>query len=740
MHLADGQDVPLWFNDSLGVFAAKGDDEQDRVEVTRAVVDTRPLGLKNTDNKTIGGVVNMVVKPVLSKSAIWSQRGFVPQRQLIRNVLDLDTAARIVGDRGHNEFDAVVNSASPAAPRGLESDSYDLHHRLQDGSQSSSKRSPGQSLSARAGEEANNMMQMVGCNLCPLLAFWDFAAAFASVAHGWLHVILEEGRFPSGFKNIIKAMYTLVRMYTECDSELVFLCWVLRGVLQGCPLSGMLFAYAVDPFLRKMERKVDIMGRGATRACADDIGAAITSISVLAVYKPIFDSAADLAGLMLKAKKCVLVPVAAKFTEETADKIRQWLHDHIHEWRNFQVQACGTYLGFEMGPVAGASQWTKPFTKYAARAKAIALMHAPPTASAYNYNMKAVPILCYKPQLTLIPDRIEQLERPLALHVMHFATNSLDDKTLFTLNAFGGPTIRSARASALAALARAARKTLPSWEQKAELIRGSRGNHSAIGSIINGKCWGEFWDSPPIAITLEAAAKHFTESAVALLGLPPRSFIMRHRVRIERASKAAERALLRNPKLPTQKTFYNEFLKAFYGDMQIGIFEKRLRVAFSSVCNPLPIIDWDPAARILKSAPAHVVIMVLKTWSNSWSTSDRYHDGRIEHCCFGCFPEPDSLAHYLVCDALWATVSSATHHRCPDDPLERLCIDKPTSGNLRNLVVAYSTYHTMKHGYLTRIRVAEAFNEWESLLDFAGQVAQVSASRWPGARATAAGV
>jgi len=107
VHLADGGDVPLWFNDTLGKFAGKGDEEDARIEVTREAQDTRPLGLKNCDNKTIGGTVNMVAKPVLAKSAIWMQRGFVPGRQLIQNVLDIDTFARILGDRGHEYFDAT---------------------------------------------------------------------------------------------------------------------------------------------------------------------------------------------------------------------------------------------------------------------------------------------------------------------------------------------------------------------------------------------------------------------------------------------------------------------------------------------------------------------------------------------------------------------------------------------------------------------------------------------------------
>jgi hypothetical protein len=118
-HLANDGDIALWFNDTLGIFAAKGEEEQDHVDVTRAAVETLPLGLKNTDNKAIGGTINMVVKPMLSKTAIWLQRGFVAWRRLIQNVLDIDTAARILGDRGHEEFDVETRCVTPIAGQKL---------------------------------------------------------------------------------------------------------------------------------------------------------------------------------------------------------------------------------------------------------------------------------------------------------------------------------------------------------------------------------------------------------------------------------------------------------------------------------------------------------------------------------------------------------------------------------------------------------------------------------------------
>jgi hypothetical protein len=46
---------------------------------------------------------------------------------------------------------------------------------------------------------------------------------------------------------------------------------------------------------------------------------------------------------VLKAKKCVLVPVAAPFSDKTDARIKEWLLKNIWDWRDFNVLPCGTY-------------------------------------------------------------------------------------------------------------------------------------------------------------------------------------------------------------------------------------------------------------------------------------------------------------------------------------------------------------------------------------------------------------
>ena len=78
------------------VFVPKGEEPDERV-VTREPADTRPLSPKNSDNKLAGTVLNRKFRQPLSVHACSLQRGFVPVRRLVANVVDLDTYARVHG-------------------------------------------------------------------------------------------------------------------------------------------------------------------------------------------------------------------------------------------------------------------------------------------------------------------------------------------------------------------------------------------------------------------------------------------------------------------------------------------------------------------------------------------------------------------------------------------------------------------------------------------------------------------
>ena len=87
------------------MFLIKGEEDEDLISgPVRDAFQTRPLGLKNSDNKAITAVCTQKMREPMQASTHPSQNGFVPGRQLTRNVLDLDSAARISSMRAsdHN--------------------------------------------------------------------------------------------------------------------------------------------------------------------------------------------------------------------------------------------------------------------------------------------------------------------------------------------------------------------------------------------------------------------------------------------------------------------------------------------------------------------------------------------------------------------------------------------------------------------------------------------------------------
>ncbi|CAM2114442.1 unnamed protein product [Caretta caretta] len=87
----------------------------------------------------------------------------------------------------------------------------------------------------------------------------DQEKAFDRVDHGYLLSTLQVFRFGSQFVSFLWVLYASA----EC---LVRLNWTLtepvsfgRGVWQGCPLSGQLYALAIEPFLRLLRRMTGLV-------------------------------------------------------------------------------------------------------------------------------------------------------------------------------------------------------------------------------------------------------------------------------------------------------------------------------------------------------------------------------------------------------------------------------------------------------------------------------------------------
>ena len=169
------------------------------------------------------------------------------------------------------------------------------------------------------------------------MAFFDFAAAFPSVAHAWLFNTIRAAGFPDGFISLFEGVYFHCECVGRGDSCTTLLFIVASGILQGCPLAGLAFTVAINPILAFFADKVEARGLGITKACADDIAAVCFKLSSLVGYARGFRLARALAGLHLKPPKCVIVPLAPP-SPDLHDLVRRLLAEAVPDWSSMSVK------------------------------------------------------------------------------------------------------------------------------------------------------------------------------------------------------------------------------------------------------------------------------------------------------------------------------------------------------------------------------------------------------------------
>jgi hypothetical protein len=656
-----GKAPPLSFNDSSIAFAIKDDKPEDPVDTIRAAKDLRPIGLKNTDNKIIAGVINGAIAGPFASAAVRIQRGFVRGRQIIDNVVELDAAARIQA----NDTLIAGRSWLPTDPHHSSPSSADLS----------------------------------------VLAFWDFAAAFPSVAHEWLMLCCAASGLPTGLCTIIGLFYSNACIFVESGGKSQFLCWLRSGIIQGCPLSGFLYALCADPFLKKMV--ADVVGHeyvaavpsedltiaevrtGVIRACADDVGGAFANLTAFSRTVPAFNCAANFANLHLKGSKCVVVPTSHKCDDTCQLFTTNWLHYWIPHWRNFLIQSTSKYLGFQLGPTSGSLQWSNAVAKYKARVRSIASSGAPPSVATLLYNSQAISVLGYIAQMCHLPSGFAAIERGQLHALLHMPTNSSTLAFFFNAKHWGMLPIRSALATNLASLMRASLSTVSVWPHWSSAVSASANLCLSVGDLTAGRDAPSFWDSCSLSTTLARAAAGFVGTRYSCAG----------------SAALAAISSFQGPSPKIQKLCYDAILPLIAPNEALKLFSKRISGPLG-VSFPRGGVNWTSVQQACaRLSPKHAS-NVVKTWLNAWCTSDRFHETSRQSCIFGC-SFPDKLDHYLVCPAMRVALANVSLGALGSSPLQLLALADAVCINLKLLSISFSLYHTLRfefHQLLARAR------------------------------------
>ena len=219
---------------------------------------TRPIGKKNASNKLISKTWAWNVRSVFMCLISWIQRGFVPGRNFLLNVLELDLFSRV--------FSNCPRSSLPPA----------------------------------------------------ILVSFDIMAAFPTLALSWLFRVLEVCNAPYGFLTYVRMMYTDLLHFVQYRGSMTLFGLVTQGVVQGCPLASLLYVLGVHPFSLLFEKHICDPRRGLVRQCADDIGALLKSLSDLPILHWVFNLMALVANQILGFSKCIVVLVTGHQTLKKA--------------------------------------------------------------------------------------------------------------------------------------------------------------------------------------------------------------------------------------------------------------------------------------------------------------------------------------------------------------------------------------------------------------------------------------
>ena len=224
--------------------------------------DLRPLSIVDCYNRLMANTFNQKLVRVANEYIADTQRGFLPGRNILQNILDMDLAA-------------------------LES----WHKRNPDA-----------------------------------IILFDFAAAFPSLGHEYLWKCLRAIGIPEHvirmYQSACHQDATKGNKHKIRWKSGVFVCVeVTSGVRQGCPLSPVLFVLAIEPLIWMLAKKYS---DSLYRAFADDIGAVIKNIqSRWPSIIQLFTRFGSFSNLVINQKKVVVVPLWTLNTD--SDEVPSWL-------------------------------------------------------------------------------------------------------------------------------------------------------------------------------------------------------------------------------------------------------------------------------------------------------------------------------------------------------------------------------------------------------------------------------
>ena len=568
---------------------SEGGDSEDDCLVARGADDTRPVSLANSDSKICELALNRPLAGAIGKWAVAEQRGFLADRMLVDNVIELDTYGRVCS---------------------ITADRY---------------QGPAQGPESRIPKSL------------PALAFFDFAAAFPSVAWKYLWLCMRFCGLPKPYIRAFKKVYRNNLHFLRFMGKVYEAYVNASGVKTGGTASGTIFVLCIDPFLHMLQ-----MQRGPRdigRTFADDIGYVIFDLHLtLPRFAECFRMFGKISNVKLKIKKTIIVPLWTTDVEE-AERV---ISKIAPEWSGVKISLHAKYLGIHLGPRSANFIWTGALDKYVARVQAARTTGAGLLTSVIEYNTMCITTLNYIGQYCITDAPVLATEARMLQRLTGCPRYTFSKEALWSLDALGmGQNFKSIKVCNMAAMTRMALQTTTVFsEMKAMLDEALNSDSAMLLSLATSEISN--FDTPAIVNSMQKAIDHAF--------LPDmhhwswRAFLVQ---------------LDRNELNGGMQKELTNYLGKVTLDFKAAEFLSRRMARWRSAVSIEGEEWWDFCGPFalqlsnvdLKGAPDHVIAAYLKTLLNGWASARRLAQKQVR-CVFKCGSHQDCIEHYLVCNVI----------------------------------------------------------------------------------------
>lgn len=560
--LTSGSQPPEEFNAAYLVFVPKASPEHVGPVMSAAPAGYRPISLSNTSQKLIARAISQALEDYAAELVHPMQRGFVPGRSLVDSVLDL-------------EAEMAIGSAH-GAPR-------------------------------------------------QAVVLFDFSAAFPSAEWEWISAALEAQGLPEWLRHAVFGLLygstAKVKFGGKVHSGLIR---IARGIKQGCPTSGILWALLLDPVVRRLCSVAERIPASLS-FFADDLSSGMRdAVRGLNLLLPELRALEGAAGLRLNIGKTRVV----NFGTVDDVRLRRLLRAGLR-MEGVHVVKYATCLGYVIGPEAGPKRWDKTHQKFQSRVAHVKSLAVHLRDRVRAYRSLAFSTLTYRAQLVSPSPALLRSEAAAISSVMAAPMYALPPPLAARLGALGC----AFSTPDLATTAKAAQVRVALTHERLHLhIRRIEGARTEDDALLD-------WRRPE---WMTGSALELLEAALELVNSLPREV---------------------RDSASVQKSVYAHLIALHDVRPVVGIVQRRLRYFIPGATMDDAIVVVTNLRVVFAALPAYIGIAALRTVANGWMTTRRLAHG-AEGCKLGCLAVGgDSLEHCFGCPGFAQAARSTGLHR-----------------------------------------------------------------------------